>query len=206
MINFDQFRIGRMVTTGMTIATTAAMIAILPACSPGGNPPTNISSPVSSPTNNPVSNPTPSKASNLESSSPSPRAIASPTPIAKASAPMTPEPSSSVTPNNTIDYGGKTFREYWFVTDPDPNGLNCRWSSAMPKDWANPSAKLPRLNIQEWPVVRQFPKNTELKANSSPAGFITMADENGKPWLKVSIGDNDQICFVRANSQFIQPK
>lgn len=206
MINFDQFKIGKMVTTGMTIATAAATIAILPACNPVANPPTNISSPASNSTASPTSSPTPSKATNLDTASPSPGTIASPTPIANTSIPATPEPSPSASPNSTIDYGRRTSREYWLVTDPDPNGLNCRWSPAMPKDWANPSAKFPRLNIQEWPVVRQFPKNTELKANSSPAGFIIMADENDKPWLKVSIGDNDQICLVRANSQFIQPK
>jgi hypothetical protein len=202
MINFDRFRMGRVVTTGMTIATAAAMVAILPACSPGENPPINISSPVS----NPTASPTPSKVANSDTASPSSGAIASPTPIAKALAPVTPKTFPIATPNSSIDYGGKTNRENWIVTDPDPKGLNCRWSTAMPKDWVNPSAKFPRLNIQEWAVVRQFPQNTELKANNSPAGLITIADENGQPWLKVSLGENDQICLVRANSQFVKPK
>jgi hypothetical protein len=202
MINFDQPRLGKLVIRGMAIFSMINAIATLPACSPGETPPKTISS---SP-----SNPTSSQASNLDTVSPSPPAIASSASVAKTSIPIPPLPPeaapSIATPNSSIDYGGKTNRENWIVTDPDPQGLNCRWSSAMPKDWANPSAKFPRLNIQEWSVVRQFSKDTELKANNSPAGLITIADENGQPWLKVSIGENDQICFVRANSQFIQPK
>ena len=212
MVNFDQSRLGKLVIKGMTITVAAVTIATLPACSPGETLPKTITNPASSP----IPSSTSSKASNPVTASPTPQAIVSPPSIAPTPAPLTPPPStpesqSSPIPNNSapsssIDYGGKTNRENWIVTDPDPNGVNCRWSSAMPKDWVNPSAKFPRLNIQEWAVVRQFPKNTELKANSSPAGLITIADENGKPWLKVSIGDNDQICLVRANSQFIQPK
>lgn len=208
MIKLNQSRLGKLVARGMTIAVAAVMIATLPACSLGETPPKTITNPASSPNS--------SKASNPVTASPSPQAIVSPPSIAPTPAPLTPPPSTpesqpSPIPNNSlpsgsIDYGGKTNRENWIVTDPDPNGVNCRWSSAIPKDWVNPSAKFPRLNIQEWTVVRQFPKNTELKANNSPAGLITIADENGQPWLKVSIGENDQICLVRANSQFVQPK
>lgn len=113
--------------------------------------------------------------------------------------------NSMPTPNENGDYSLSSFHVDWKVIDPDADGLNCRWSSAMPDDWYNPGAEWPRLNIQEWSIVRQFPTNTRLTANSTPAGFVMIKDENNKTWLKVSIGNNDQICLVRANSRFIRP-
>ncbi|MFB2924280.1 MULTISPECIES: hypothetical protein [Aerosakkonema] len=95
--------------------------------------------------------------------------------------------------------------ERWVVVDPDPNGLNCRWSSRMPREWMDPGATFPRMNISEWPVVRRFRKNTRIGVNLGPAGSGTFEDENGLPWLKVSIDDDDRICLVRANSRFVRP-
>lgn len=106
------------------------------------------------------------------------------------------------------DYSHKTSHKKWIVVDSDPNGVNCRWSQEMPTNWYAPDAKLPRLNISQWSVVRSFKKNTPsqtLTANLTPAGFATLFDESGKPWLKVSIGADDQICFVRANKKYVQP-
>jgi len=106
------------------------------------------------------------------------------------------------------DYSRNTSHTKWIVVDSDPNGLNCRWSPNMPDDWYSPSASWPKLNISQWPVVRRFKKNSssrKLTANITPAGFATIRDDSGKPWLKVNIGPNDQICLVRANESFIRP-
>lgn len=106
------------------------------------------------------------------------------------------------------DYSGKTSHQKWIVVDPDPDGVNCRWSEEMPTSWYAPNTKLPALSISQWPVVRRFTKDTSsqnLTANTTPAGLVTINDESGKPWLKVSIGSNDQICLVRANSKYVQP-
>lgn len=113
--------------------------------------------------------------------------------------------NSVPTPNDNGDYSSWTSHFDWIVIDPDAAGLNCRWSNAMPDDWYSPDAKWPRLNIREWSIVRQFPTNTHLIANGTPAGFVIIKDENNKPWLKVSIGADDKICLVRANSSFIRP-
>ncbi|HIK55676.1 MAG TPA: hypothetical protein IGS37_11000 [Synechococcales cyanobacterium M55_K2018_004] len=107
--------------------------------------------------------------------------------------------------NANGDYLQRTSHPTWVVVDPDPNGLNCRWSRQMPVEWYSPSAQLPRMDVVNWPVVRQFRSGTLLRANTTPAGFATMADTRGLPWLKVSIGPNDQICLVRANRRFIRP-
>lgn len=93
----------------------------------------------------------------------------------------------------------------WVVVDPDANGLNCRWSRQMPREWYSPGARLPRMDVVNWPVVRRFRTGTVLTANLTPAGFEIMYDNRNLPWLKVSIGSNDQICLVRANRQFVRP-
>jgi hypothetical protein len=111
-------------------------------------------------------------------------------------------------PDSNGDYSGNVGHESWIVVDPDPNGLNCRWSEQISREWYAPDVELPNRNISEWPVVRRFQKNTPsqyLTANLSPAGFATFTDELGNPWLKVSIGSNDQICLVRANAKYVQP-
>lgn len=131
-------------------------------------------------------------------------------PSAESSSVTAAAPTEANLPNadNNGDYSKKTSHKKWIVVDSDPNGVNCRWSQEMPTNWYAPDAKLPRLNISQWSVVRRFQKNTPsqtLNANLTPAGFATLFDESGKPWLKVSIGANEQICFVRANKKYIQP-
>jgi hypothetical protein len=108
-------------------------------------------------------------------------------------------------PNSTGDYIGRTSHQSWVVVDPDPDGVNCRWSKAMPAEWYAPDAKLPPLTIGQWAIVKRFRRNTVLKANLTPAGFATITDTLKKPWLKVDIGENDRICFVRANARYIRP-
>ncbi|MBD2000568.1 hypothetical protein H6G00_28855 [Leptolyngbya sp. FACHB-541] len=108
-------------------------------------------------------------------------------------------------PNSNGDFVTRTDHSTWQVTDTDPNGLNCRWSNQMPAEWADPSATLPRFDISSWTSVRRFQNGAVLSANSNPAGFVTVTDTRGRPWLKVTIGANDQICFVRANRRFIRP-
>lgn len=106
------------------------------------------------------------------------------------------------------DYSGRTSHKKWIVVDPDPDGVGCRWSEEMPENWYAPDANRPPLNISDWPVVRRFQKNApsqNLTANLAPAGFATLTDRSGNPWLKVSIGPNDLICLVRANVKYVQP-
>ncbi len=94
---------------------------------------------------------------------------------------------------------------FWVVVDPDPDGLNCRWSQAVPESWYSPGAAWPTMNIWQWPVVRQFKYGTVLVANQTPAGSVLIDDERDLPWLKVRQGSNDEICLVRANERFILP-
>ncbi|NJP12185.1 MAG: hypothetical protein HC866_24230 [Leptolyngbyaceae cyanobacterium RU_5_1] len=108
-------------------------------------------------------------------------------------------------PDRDGDYSGRTSHQNWLVVDADANGLNCRWFSTTPTDWYSPTAKLPLATINQWRVVRRFKRNTPLTANTTPAGFATIADTENKPWLKVSIGANDQVCLVRANARYIRP-
>ncbi|MBW4521115.1 MAG: hypothetical protein KME16_15635 [Scytolyngbya sp. HA4215-MV1] len=109
------------------------------------------------------------------------------------------------TPRQNGDYSARTGHKYWVVVDPDPKGVNCRWSTAMPAAWYDPGAKLPPFQFDQWAVVKQFKKNTMLTANLAPAGFAMLSDTQGRAWLKVSIGVNDRICMVRANAKLIKP-
>jgi hypothetical protein len=137
---------------------------------------------------------------------------------ATADAPESPTPASremlisqlpgQQSPLPTANANGdfrRTSHRRWIVVDSDPNGLNCRWSSAVPQAWYSPDAQWPRRNFVQWSIVRRFPRNTVLTSNITPAGFATVMDERDLPWLKVSVGSNDRICLVRANRQYIRP-
>jgi hypothetical protein len=113
--------------------------------------------------------------------------------------------SSMPQPNSNGDFMTNTSHPTWQVIDTDPNGLNCRWSDQMPVEWFDPGATWPRRDISSWTSVRRFQNGAVLSANSTPAGFVTITDTRGRPWLKVNIGSNDQICLVRANRRFIRP-
>lgn len=108
-------------------------------------------------------------------------------------------------PNAMGDYATRTSHRFWVVVDPDPQGVNCRWSANMPANWYDPGANLPSLTFDQWDVVRRFKRNSVLISNTTPAGFALMFDESNKPWLKVRTGTKEQICLVRANSKYIQP-
>jgi hypothetical protein len=103
------------------------------------------------------------------------------------------------------DYSARTSHRHWVVVDPDPDGVNCRWSSAIPANWYDPGVKLPLATIDQWPVVRTYKRNSVVTSNITPAGFAILPDTQNRPWLKVSIGPNDQICLVRANSKYVRP-
>jgi hypothetical protein len=107
-------------------------------------------------------------------------------------------------PNADGDYP-RTSHKLWRVVDADPDGLNCRWSEEMPDLWYSPDARFPDLNIQNWAIVRRFDSGTLLTANTTPAGFTYIYDDRYFPWLKVSLGENDEICLVRAHQQFVVP-
>lgn len=108
-------------------------------------------------------------------------------------------------PNRQGDYMTRTSHRSWVVVDPDLNGLNCRWSRDMPRQWYAPDARWPAMDVVDWDIVRQFQYGTVLTSNTTPAGFATVLDDRGLPWLKVAIGSNDEICLVRANRRFIRP-
>lgn len=95
--------------------------------------------------------------------------------------------------------------QVWRVVDATPNGLNCRWFKANPRDWYAPHSTLPNRDIVNWPVRRQFQQGSVLVANITPGGFSFLYDARELAWIKVDIGPNNEICMVRANSRFVQP-
>lgn len=107
-------------------------------------------------------------------------------------------------PNLNGDYLRNSHKS-WVVVDPDPQGVNCRWSKTMPDNWYHPEAKLPPATFGQWETIRRFKKNAKLTAHLSPAGFVILYDTVRKPWLKVSLGANEKVCLVRANAKFIRP-
>ncbi len=142
----------------------------------------------------------------------SPRAEAPTAPPTSSPAPRPPQsrPPQSADPSlpqadANGDYTRRNSHLTWVVVDPDPNGLNCRWSENMPTEWYAPDAVMPDQAVYNWTVVNRFSRDTVLAANITPAGFSTMMDNRGLPWLKVNIGPNDTICLVRANSRFVRP-
>lgn len=129
-------------------------------------------------------------------------------PLESTAATQEPAASPSPQPLPVADANGdfgRTSHQSWQVVDADPTGLNCRWSAAMPTDWYAPSAQFPDQRFSQWQVVRQFAAGTPLTANLAPAGFAVLYDEQQKPWLKVSMGEDEQICLVKANAAYVQP-
>lgn len=108
--------------------------------------------------------------------------------------------------NSEGDFERNTGYNLWKVVDRDPAGLNCRWSPDMPEEWYSPDSEWTDTNIQSWPVVRTLAYDTAIVSDGTPAGFMTIQDDKDAPWLKVSIGENSQICLVRANSQYVMPR
>jgi hypothetical protein len=71
-------------------------------------------------------------------------------------------------------------------------GLNCR---------SNPSTSQP--------VIRQFAQGDVLQAEVYRGGsdevLQNAIDSQGKPWMPVRGADPSDVCYVRANSRYIQP-
>lgn len=97
----------------------------------------------------------------------------------------------------------------WQVSDPDPNGLNCR----IPRQFqgifigSNILETLRTSNlleISEWPVVKVFERGERLRAvTGNLHNQMVLLDKSGKPWIAVFIEEGN--CFVRANSRWIVP-
>lgn len=129
----------------------------------------------------------------------------SPESVSSTDSPVSSSPPQALPVADANGDYGRTNHQTWRVVDSDPGGLNCRWSAAMPTDWYSPSTQFPNQNFGRWQVVHTFSVETTLTANLAPAGFAVFYDEQQKPWLKVSIGGNEQICLVRANAAYVQP-
>lgn len=127
--------------------------------------------------------------------------------ISVLSAPVTSHAETLALPKADANgnYLGKIGHYLWVVVDPDPKGLNCRWSNRIHAGWQSPAAVWPEIAPKSWPVVRRFSKGSILNANGDTAGFAVLADAEGRPWLKVSIGAENQICLVRAHNSLIRP-
>lgn len=119
-------------------------------------------------------------------------------------------------PNTEGDYRIPNMRgnahRNWVVVDPDPNGLNCRMAKAFQPyslDASNAPKELHqhhKHDISEWPVIVQFQQGQRLRATTGHLGQqIMLLDSSDRPWLPISLKATKNSCFVRANSQFIQP-
>jgi hypothetical protein len=72
------------------------------------------------------------------------------------------------------------------------DGLNCRRSASLQSS-----------------IVRTYLKDAVLEVEVYRGGsdevLINPLDENGKPWMPVRGKNIEDVCYVRANSRFIQP-
>lgn len=72
------------------------------------------------------------------------------------------------------------------------DGLNCRRSASLSSD-----------------VVRTYASGSLLEVEVYRGGsdevLINPIDRNGRPWMPVRGTRSEDVCFVRANSRYIQP-
>jgi hypothetical protein len=72
------------------------------------------------------------------------------------------------------------------------NGLNCRRSASLKS-----------------PIVRTYLKDAVLEVEVYRGGsdevLVNPLDENGRPWMPVRARNVEDVCYVRANSLYIQP-
>lgn len=72
------------------------------------------------------------------------------------------------------------------------DGLNCRQAASLQSS-----------------IVRTYLKDAVLEVEVYRGGsdevLINPLDENGKPWMPVRGKNIEDVCYVRANSRFIQP-
>ncbi|TYQ25785.1 hypothetical protein [Pseudanabaena sp. UWO310] len=78
----------------------------------------------------------------------------------------------------------------WRVVVAD--GLNCRRAASL-----------------QSPVLRTYLRDALLEVEVYRGGsdevLFNAVDENGKPWMPVRGKDFSDVCYVRANSRYIQP-
>lgn len=78
----------------------------------------------------------------------------------------------------------------WQVVVAD--GLNCRRSASLQSS-----------------IVRTYLIDTLLEVEVYRGGsdevLVNPLDENGRPWMPVRGKNAEDVCYVRANSQYIQP-
>ncbi|MBK4731546.1 hypothetical protein JJD41_16980 [Oxynema sp. CENA135] len=79
----------------------------------------------------------------------------------------------------------------WQVVDPDPNGLNCRYYNRR----RGPNGR----DIYEYPVGTTFQEGELIKS------AMIQLDNRGLPWLWIGTSATTEICYVRANSRYVQP-
>lgn len=118
-------------------------------------------------------------------------------------APVAPQ-SSLPQPLDNGDFP-RSFHSNWQVTDPDPEGLNCRMADISLEELNNNTAP---LNIGSWPVVATLDQGKNLKSLPGPGGLGIVFDANQQPWMYVEVTNpqgESQSCFVRANSRFVRP-
>lgn len=72
------------------------------------------------------------------------------------------------------------------------DGLNCRRSASI-----------------DSPVVRVYAADSLLEVEVYRGGsdevLVNVLDQNGRPWMPVRGRSVEDVCFVRANSRYIQP-
>lgn len=89
----------------------------------------------------------------------------------------------------------------WRVSDPDPNGLNCRMRGNF-QDILGDRYRNINPNILSMPVVATLPYNSTFVAGTTPAGNVLINDNRGLPWIY----NQDDNCFVRANEDYVIPR
>lgn len=114
--------------------------------------------------------------------------------------------SSLPEPNDNGDYISNSSHFYWQVTDPDPNGLNCRMGSESIEEVWNPeNSSFP--SIINFPVVETLQTDEIFTGKLSYGGFIFTLDSDMKPWIYIEkkADGTSANCFVRANDLFVKP-
>ena len=100
-------------------------------------------------------------------------------------------------PDARGDFSNPDIHRFWMVVDPAPAGLNARKCPVDKYDRAEPPVG---ANILELPVVRRFPKGTELSGNKM------VKDDRNRPWFEVEVvGDHGTSYLVRASNKFLKP-
>jgi serine/threonine-protein kinase len=106
------------------------------------------------------------------------------------------------------NYSGRTSHLYWQVTDPDPNGLNCRGDGRSGAEMNTAFYYGENVDIGGLPVRGTFQNGETFKAYGFPSGWTVTRGRQDKTWVFVDRAldaGGPQNCFVRANRNFIRP-